>query len=677
MSKPKFEDTEALPEDKPKFEETASVSSPGEISGFQKFMNVLDIPGSLVRTGAEAALSPDREVLPAMSEQIVKTFENPTTAAQSAPTGADVNKALFPDIKNESAPGKIASFTTEVALDPTQWFSWSAPVKSAVRKPVMRASERQAAKAVSKFATATDVTKEGADLEMIGSRLVAEDMQGLLRNPQELYYKLGGKRHLQKLNPNSLETLQIKRGPREGGKIGDISQDITDAIDLTEKQYKIRPQVPANIMGKQLLEKMKVALSKTSGETPDLSGIERTLEQALKPFDTTKIPDIPIQGVVKTPGSLELGKETIGKIPGGVDKAPTSMSLTDLHQLRKNIGKLVADRAFYADPSQAMRTETEALRDLYRELGSTIKSQLAGKKINIGTNSVDAGQYYEAQNNRLKAFLDLESMLEYQPTKKLKEADIPALMASMGAQGTIWGGAGLLSSVAGGPVSPLTAGLMGATYGAGKTASEAVKSSAPEYLTSIFKQAAKVAPAIPAAGKQGVIMGLREGQFDPSMTTELNQPSGPGYNFSTAKPAFRGQPDPTGGRKFNSLGSDELTPMQLTKMRLPRTTKGLLENKDLVIQKLTLAGAPDEMIQSVAQALNDDPDAIESIAPMVTMQFPTLFEKSKYNMFDGKILDPSDRARMADETSRRTDIGSVQRAKIISELNKSGKYIGE
>lgn len=143
------------------------------------------------------------------------------------------------------------------------------------------------------------------------------------------------------------------------------------------------------------------------------------------------------------------------------------------------------------------------------------------------------------------------------------------------------------------------------------------------------------------------------------------------------KPAFgKGQYNPI-SRKYNSLGSDEMAPMQIAKTRLPRTTEGLLQNKDLVIQKMILSGADDEMIDTMTQALNEDPESLDAIAPLMTMQFPTAFEKSKYNMFNGKILDPNERAKAADETSKREDIGSIQKAKIISELNKTGKYLGE
>lgn len=135
--------------------------------------------------------------------------------------------------------------------------------------------------------------------------------------------------------------------------------------------------------------------------------------------------------------------------------------------------------------------------------------------------------------------------------------------------------------------------------------------------------------------------------------------------------------EPQSVRQYPSMGSNELTPMQVTKMRLPRTTAGIIQNKDLVVAKLTVMGAGSEMIDTVLHAINEDPESLETLAPMLTMKFPTLFDKSKYNMFDGKILDPAERSKAADDVSKRDDINSIKKSKIINELNKNGKWLGE
>ena len=182
------------------WEDTIQESALGQdISTFDKVLNVMDIPSSLIRTGAEAALSPDREVIPSVIEQAKRTIQSPTTAASIAPTGADINKQIFPEFREESLPGMVGSFTTETALDPASWFRPSKSITKPIRKALESASERQAAKAIAKFASKADVLKEGADLDVIGARLVAEDLQGLIRKPVKLYETLTGQRHLQKI----------------------------------------------------------------------------------------------------------------------------------------------------------------------------------------------------------------------------------------------------------------------------------------------------------------------------------------------------------------------------------------------------------------------------------------------------------------------------------------------
>jgi hypothetical protein len=661
---------------------------------FMKALNVLDIPSSLIRTGVEAAVNPERDVLPAMGEQLTRTMQSPTTAAEYAPTGADINKQTFgiqnPMSEAQKSENPVlnaavnavsfgAGIATESLMDPLVWFKPSKAVTKPLRQKLESASERQAAKAVSKYASKTDVMKEGVDLEAIGARLVAEDLQGMLKKPTSLYEKLSGKRHIQKTLPDSLSTLTIKRGEREPGEIGRISKDITNTLARVESEHGLQAQVPANIMMAELMKNVRTNLSKTSGETVNLDKVESVLQEALKPFEAMEVPKKidsnaamikAMTGV--TPKSM--AKEAVAS--PDVLKVKTKLGLGDLQQLRKNIGKQVADRAFYATADMSVKQETEVLRDLYRSLGDVIQGQLQGKKVMIGSSLVDAGDYYKAQNNRLKQFLDLESMLEYQPIEALRDPDMAAKLASMAIRGTSYGAAGAAASMAGLPLNPMGAAITGGIIGVGQSAAEATKGAMPEYLTSILKTAGKVSttPYLPEVAGRGAISYMRDGKF----VSEPNKGQG---MFQNVKPAFPFNSNPQEqirslpGRNPNSVVG--MTPAEVARTRLPRSTEGLLQNKELVLAKLAVNGVPDEMIATVAQALNDSPEDIGAVASLVATQFPTIFEKSKYQMFDGKLLNPQERAKAADDTSKRDDLNSIQKAKIISELNKTGKWLGE
>jgi len=121
------------------------------------------------------------------------------------------------------------------------------------------------------------------------------------------------------------------------------------------------------------------------------------------------------------------------------------------------------------------------------------------------------------------------------------------------------------------------------------------------------------------------------------------------------------------------FGNTMLTPREVINYKLPRSTEGLLQNKEMVLAKLVQNGIPEDMLDAVAQALNEDHDSVSKIAPLLVTQLPTLFERSKYKVFDGQFLDPQDRAKAADDISKRDDLNSIERARMINQINKSNK----
>jgi hypothetical protein len=148
-----------------------------------------------------------------------------------------------------------------------------------------------------------------------------------------------------------------------------------------------------------------------------------------------------------------------------------------------------------------------------------------------------------------------------------------------------------------------------------------------------------------------------------------------GYSFGTSKQAFPFGVSPEQqvknlpGRNPNSVG---ISPMEMTAYRIPRTTQGIMQNKDKVLGKLIQNGVDNDTIDTIAHALDNDPESIPNIVPLILAKFPTIFERSKYQVFDGIISGP-DRPKAADAISKREDLNSIQRAKAIDGINKSGK----
>jgi len=625
---------------------------------FESVLNIADIPGSVVRTGLEAAISPDREVLPEVGQQLQNVMSGPTTAARKAPTGWDVadtaKEQMFPgrvtpepqgfvEHATKAAAEFVPGFAIEMATDPLgMMFAGGKAIKNIVRKPIMAASERQAAKSIAKYMNQADALDKGKDAVVIGKRLVSEDLQGLLRTPEKLYEKVAGVKHVVKTKVPGLEEYSIKRSPRQGGLIRETSDSISSVIKKVEEDYGIDSLIPADIAADHIAKKIQAKMSQTSGVSPDIAKIQSILDRTLKPLKTT----------VDTGAGLGVQKTT----------KPVKLTLSQLQDLRKNIGKQVSDRAFYATPDQNMLLEKEVLSDLYMELKDVITAQLKNKPIHIGNSKVDAADFYNLQNEKLKTYLDVESLLDYVPTAQLKGQDMASLIASMTAQGASFGAMAGMGSLAGLPISPGKSALLGAGYGMSQAAGKAVKNNAPEYLTSILKQAANIAPvAIPAAGR-GTIQMMREGEWVPENSGRSPQSVQEGYNFGGVKPAFG-----------NAFQKPPIDPREIVKYRLPTTTRGILEDKERVLAKLAQNKIPPEVIDTVAQALNEDQGSVADIAPLLMTQFPTLFTKSQYKVFDGKFIDPNDKAKAADSISKRDDLNSIQRAKMINQINKKNE----
>jgi hypothetical protein len=635
-------------------EGSASEVSDEELSTFQKTLNVIDIPASLARTGVEAAFSSKRDVLPELGKQFGRIMESPTTAAMKAPRGIDVNETLITDVMGEApeqreairqeypitqkAISEIAGFVTENVLDPFTAVGMLPKTRRIINAPLTSVADRQAAKALSQYAGKSDVITKGKDLVMAGKRLVAEDLQGMLRNPAKLYEKLSGKIKITKTAPDSLNTLRIKKGPRQVGKIGEISEGVSSVIN---KVQDASPELKNKPYGLDTLltvvrSNVQKSQSKISGETVDVDRIGEILNRTLKPFEdiSSGVREMPY--VKKSPGSLEL-EESVKLVQGQPQRRVSTLSLSELQELRKNVGKLVSDRTFYAKADQNVKLESDVLAEMYRELGKVIKSDLDGKKVRLGNEVIDAGEFYETQNNRMKQLMDVQSLLEFTPTEALKQSDVLATIMSMVSQGGVMGATSILGEGLGIPYSS-SIGLMGAGLGMSATAGKAVKEAAPEYLSSIFATAAKVPPTV---YPRGVIQYMREGK--------------PVSEF---------------GREPQSI---EFTPREIIDFKIPRSTDAIVQNKDKVLAKFVQKGIPDEMIETVTMALNGDADDIANIMPLIMTQMPDMFEKSKYKVFDGKFLDPNDKAKAADSISKRDDLSSIERAKMINKINRNNE----
>lgn len=115
-------------------------------------------------------------------------------------------------------------------------------------------------------------------------------------------------------------------------------------------------------------------------------------------------------------------------------------------------------------------------------------------------------------------------------------------------------------------------------------------------------------------------------------------------------------------------------PEQFIRTPLPRTTEGLMKNKNFVLGKV--AQMMPEMFEAVQDTYEHEPEMLGEIAQVLSMKMPHLFERDKYNRFDGRILSEQDKAKAIKDTLLNSNISSIEQAKIITKLNKEGLYDG-
>lgn len=133
---------------------------------------------------------------------------------------------------------------------------------------------------------------------------------------------------------------------------------------------------------------------------------------------------------------------------------------------------------------------------------------------------------------------------------------------------------------------------------------------------------------------------------------------------------FQGKEDM--GGTWRNPSSVPNIPEQLIRTPLPRSTQGLIDKKPFVLAKI--AQMMPEMLDAVKDVYENNPENLGELAQVISMKMPHVFEKDKYNRFDGRILSEVDKQKAIKDTLLNEKINSIEQAKIITKLNKEGIY---
>lgn len=132
---------------------------------------------------------------------------------------------------------------------------------------------------------------------------------------------------------------------------------------------------------------------------------------------------------------------------------------------------------------------------------------------------------------------------------------------------------------------------------------------------------------------------------------------------------FEGQ-SPSGNWR-NPSGVENI-PEELIRTPLPRNTQSLMEKKSFVLAKV--AQMMPEMYEAVKDTFDHEPERLGEVAQVLSQKMPHVFERDKYNRYDGRIISEKDKALAIKDTMLRKDISSIEQSKIITKLNQTGEF---
>ena len=118
--------------------------------------------------------------------------------------------------------------------------------------------------------------------------------------------------------------------------------------------------------------------------------------------------------------------------------------------------------------------------------------------------------------------------------------------------------------------------------------------------------------------------------------------------------------------------SIENLPNAIINTKLPRTSKGIKENKEFVKMKIAQMMPEDQALPMIS-AINSDEEYYDEVFQLLIKQYPAAFVKDEYNRWNGKISDPMMQARYTKDTFQRTDLTNAQKVEKIQLLNTNGE----
>lgn len=127
---------------------------------------------------------------------------------------------------------------------------------------------------------------------------------------------------------------------------------------------------------------------------------------------------------------------------------------------------------------------------------------------------------------------------------------------------------------------------------------------------------------------------------------------------------------PTQGRSPQSVPN---IPEMLLKVKIPRTSEGVLKNKEVVLAKV--AQQDPTFYPILKEFIEERPDELGDLLPKLIATTPAAFERDPYNRVDNKVMDQASKLKAINDTMRRNDMTNTEKISIIDNLNSTGEFL--
>lgn len=111
---------------------------------------------------------------------------------------------------------------------------------------------------------------------------------------------------------------------------------------------------------------------------------------------------------------------------------------------------------------------------------------------------------------------------------------------------------------------------------------------------------------------------------------------------------------------------------EVVRWKIPRTTEGVIENKDMVLAKV--AQMEPMQFDNIKEVLEEQPERLPDLIPILAQTSPHLFEEDKYGRVDGIIYDPNKKQMAREDLNLNESLSNSQRMLIMNQLNKTGEF---